>query len=301
MPELPEVETIVRRLAEVVPGRRVERAEILRANIVRGSPRRFARELEGAIVGRVRRRAKFIAADLDGDRVWLTHLRMSGRYQVVPPGAGTKGRRRVGADPEIPGIPAVRVADGGALPAYTRAVFTLDDGTRLLYIDARTLGGMELLGREEWKTRSAALGPEPLEPGFTPTALLERLATSRRPVKPFLLDQTRVAGIGNIYAVEALWRAGVSPRRRAWNVGPVRARRLHRAIVDVLEEALGRSGTSLGATYLDYADGDGEPGEFYDFLNVYDREGLPCPRCGTPVRRIVQAQRSTYYCPECQR
>ncbi|MGH7556492.1 MAG: bifunctional DNA-formamidopyrimidine glycosylase/DNA-(apurinic or apyrimidinic site) lyase [Gemmatimonadota bacterium] len=294
MPELPEVETIVRRLSEAVSGRRVERAEILRANVVKGTPRRFARALEGATVERVRRRAKFIAAELDDGRVWVTHLRMSGRYLVVPGGRGNgrpeRARRGRGG-----------VSDSADLPAYTRAVFTLDDGTRLLYIDARTLGGMEILRRDEWETRSAALGPEPLDPDFTPELLIERLETSRQPVKPFLLDQTRIAGIGNIYAVEALWRARVSPRRRARNVGPVRAVRLHRAIVDVLEEALGRSGTSLGATYLDYANGDGEPGGFYELLNVYDREGLPCPRCGTAIRRIVQAQRSTYYCPECQR
>lgn len=290
MPELPEVETIVRRLAEAVPGRRVERAEILRANVVRGAPRRFARAIEGRRVERVRRRAKFIAAELDDGRVWVTHLRMSGRYLVLPPAAAGNGRR----GPR-------QVPDAAALPAFTRAVFTLDDGTRLLYVDVRTLGGMELLSKAEWEARSAALGPEPLEPVFTPEVLEERLAASRRPVKPFLLDQTRIAGIGNIYAVEALWRAGVSPRRRARNVGPVRARRLHRAIVEVLEEAVGRSGTSLGSTYLDYVDGDGEPGEFYERLNVYDREGLPCPRCGTPIRRIVQAQRSTYYCPGCQR
>lgn len=295
MPELPEVETIVRRLSEALPGRRIERAEILRANIVRGTPRRFARALEGARVERVRRRAKFIAAELDDGRVWVTHLRMSGRYLVVAK------RRRNGRPAGRSGGSGGRVSEAADLPEYTRAVFTLDDGTRILYIDARTLGGMELLSASEWEERSAALGPEPLEPDFTPEVLESRLATSRQPVKPFLLDQSRIAGIGNIYAVEALWRARVSPRRRARNLGPVRARRLHRAIVDVLEEALGRSGTSLGSSYLDYTDGDGDPGEFYELLNVYDREGLPCPRCGTLIRRIVQAQRSTYYCPGCQR
>jgi formamidopyrimidine-DNA glycosylase len=295
MPELPEVETIVRRLSESVPGRRIERAEILRANIVRGTPRRFVRGLEGARVERIRRRAKFIVAELENGRVWVTHLRMSGRYLVVP------GSRRNGRAGGRPRAWRGKVSDGAYLPEYTRAVFTLDDGTRILYIDARTLGGMELVSASEWEERSAALGPEPLEPGFTPEVLESRLATSRQPVKPFLLDQTRIAGIGNIYAVEALWRARVSPRRKARNVGPVRARRLHRAIVEVLEEALGSSGTSLGSTYLDYTDGDGEPGRFYELLNVYDREGLPCPRCGTFIRRIVQAQRSTYYCPGCQR
>ena len=139
MPELPEVETIVRRLSGALPGRRIERAEILRANIVRGTPRRFARALEGARVEQVRRRAKFIAAELDDGRVWVTHLRMSGRYLVVPEGrwngrspGRSRGRRG-------------RVSDAARLPEYTRAVFTLDDGSRILYIDARTLGGMELL------------------------------------------------------------------------------------------------------------------------------------------------------------
>jgi formamidopyrimidine-DNA glycosylase len=187
------------------------------------------------------------------------------------------------------------------LPAYTRAAFELDDGARLLYVDPRTLGEMEVMRGIEWRVREARLGPEPLEPGFTPELLAARLATSRRPVKEALLDQTKVAGLGNIYVSEALWRAGISPRRRARNVGLVRVRRLHAAILAVLSEAIGRSGTSFGSTYLDFVDADGEAGEFYDFLSVYDREGEPCQRCGTPIARIVQGQRSTYYCPHCQR
>jgi formamidopyrimidine-DNA glycosylase len=145
------------------------------------------------------------------------------------------------------------------------------------------------------------MGLEPLGPAFTPEALSRLLAASRRPVKEFLLDQTRVAGIGNIYASEALWRARISPRRRARNVGPVRARRLHRAIVDVLSEAIEKAGTTLGETSQDYVDSEGVPGGFQEFLAVYDREGEPCRRCRTPIRRIVQGQRSTYYCPRCQR
>jgi formamidopyrimidine-DNA glycosylase len=131
--------------------------------------------------------------------------------------------------------------------------------------------------------------------------LEDRLAASRQPLKTFLLDQKRIAGLGNIYVAEAMWRARVSPRRRAKNVGPVRARRLYRAIIDVLSEAVSGSGTSLGGTYLNFADADGDPGEFYEVLNVYDREDQPCRRCGEAIKRIVQAQRSTYYCPDCQR
>jgi formamidopyrimidine-DNA glycosylase len=184
---------------------------------------------------------------------------------------------------------------------YVRAVFDLDDGSRLAFVDVRTLGEMEVVSAREWERRAADMGPEPLEPSFTPEVLAARLAESRRAVKEFLLDQTRVAGIGNIYAVEALWRARVSPRRRARNLGPVRARRLHRAIVEVLTEAVGKAGTTLGETALDYVDSEGAPGEFAESLAVYDREGEPCFRCGTLIRRIVQGQRSTYYCPTCQR
>jgi formamidopyrimidine-DNA glycosylase len=288
MPELPEVETIVRSLRRGVPGRAVVSARVIRPNVVRGSARRFQRALEGARIESVDRRAKFIVFRLADGRVWLSHLRMSGKWLVERPAARARE-------------PARGRAAAPALPAYARAAFELDDGARLLYVDPRMLGEMEVLSDAAWREREAALGPEPLSEAFTPEVLTERLAKSGRSVKEFLLDQTRVAGLGNIYVVEALWRAGISPRRRAWNVGPVRARRLHRAIVDVLGEAIGRSGTSFGSTYLDYVDPEGESGGFYDFLKVYDREGLPCERCGTPVLRIVQGQRSTYFCPRCQR
>lgn len=280
MPELPEVETIVRGLRRAVPGRRVAVARVLNGTVVRGSARRFTRAVEGARVADVERRAKFIVLRLDDGRVWLSHLRMSGKWLVVRPR---------------------RVREGAEHPAYTRAAFDLDDGTRLLYVDPRMLGEMEVVTAAAWRAREAALGPEPLDPAFTPEVLGGLLAGSRRNVKEFLLDQTKVAGLGNIYVAEALWRSRISPRRRARNVGPVRAERLHRAIVDVLDEAIGRSGTSFGSTYLDYVGAEGEAGEMYDFLAVYDREGEPCPRCRAPIRRIVQGQRSTYYCPRCQR
>lgn len=278
MPELPEVETIVRQLVKVLPGRRVERVQILRDNIVYGSTAKLTRALEGAAIRSVTRRAKFIVIELESDRVWLTHLRMSGGYRVVDNGA-----------------------DSDSVPVYTRATFDLEDGSRLLYVDPRTLGRLEIVPTGDWAARAAKLGPEPLSPAFTVAVLEERLAASRQPLKTFLLDQRRIAGLGNIYVAEALWRARVSPRRRAKNVGPVRAVRLHRAIVEVLSEAVGGSGTSLGGTYLNFADADGDPGGFYEALNVYDREEEPCRRCGGPIKRIVQAQRSTYYCPVCQR
>jgi formamidopyrimidine-DNA glycosylase len=290
VPELPEVETIVRRLARRLPGRTVVRADVRRANVVRGTPRRFERAVTGATIESVSRRAKFLVFRLADGRVWWSHLRMSGHWRVERPrrASGPRGRGRAVRElsPDDP---------------YVRAVFDLDDGSRLAFVDVRTLGEMEVVSAREWERREADMGPEPLEPSFTPEVLAARLAESRRAVKEFLLDQTRVAGIGNIYAVEALWRARVSPRRRARNVGPVRARRLHRAIVEVLTEAVEKAGTTLGETALDYVDSEGAPGEFASYLAVYDREGEPCLRCGTPIRRIVQGQRSTYYCPSCQR
>jgi formamidopyrimidine-DNA glycosylase len=280
VPELPEVETIVRRLRPRLRGRTVVGADVRRANAVRGAPRRFERAVTGATIESVERRGKFLVFRLADGRVWWSHLRMSGHWRIERP------RRRRATAPD---------------DAYARAVFDLDDGSRLVFVDVRTLGEMEIVSARTWARREAAMGVEPLGPAFTAEALAERLAASRRPVKEFLLDQTKVAGIGNIYAVEALWRARISPRRRARHVGPVRARRLHAAIVEVLREAVGKAGTTLGETALDYVDSEGAPGGFAEFLAVYDREGEPCFRCRTPVRRIVQGQRSTYYCPTCQR
>lgn len=294
MPELPEVETIVRRLAPRLRGRTVARAEVRRPNAVRGAPRRFERAVTGATIESVTRRGKFLVFQLADGRVWWSHLRMTGQWRVDRPSGTRGGGRRIREPADSP-------LGANVAEPYARAVFELDDGSMLTFVDVRTLGEMEILSAAGWARREAAMGIEPLGSAFTPGALRELLAASRRPVKEFLLDQTRIAGIGNIYASEALWRARISPRRRARNVGPVRARRLHRAIVDVLTEAIGKAGTTLGETSQDYVDSEGVPGGFQEFLAVYDREGEPCRRCRTPIRRIVQGQRSTYYCPGCQR
>lgn len=291
MPELPEVETIVRRLADVLPGRTVAAASVPRANVVKGSVPRFVEAIEGSTIEAVERRAKFIVVRLGGDRAWVTHLRMSGKYRFVPP----EGGRAVADAPETSLDPDPAEAK------YVRAVFDFEDGARLLYVDPRTLGEMEVLEAAAWRRKAAGLGPEPLDEAFTAGVLLERLSATRRATKVALLDQAVVAGLGNIYVCEALWRARTSPRRLGANLGPARAERLHRGIVDVLTEAIGKRGTTFGATYFDWADAEGEAGAFYDFLDVYDREGEPCRRCGAAIRRIVQAQRSTWYCPGCQR
>lgn len=299
MPELPEVETIVRRLAPRLRGRTVVRADVRRANVVRGTPQRFERAVTGARIESVSRRGKFLVFRLADGRVWWSHLRMTGQWRVER----ERGRTRPGAHGRGGRVRESRRMDVAQRPddPYVRAVFELDDGSTLSFVDVRTLGEMEIVSARQWTRREAAMGLEPLSPEFTPQALAERLAASRRPVKEFLLDQTRIAGLGNIYAVEALWRAGISPRRRARSVGVRRAVRLHRAIVDVLRQAVEKAGTSLGETSQDYVDSEGVPGSFQEFLDVYDREGEPCRRCRTPIRRIVQGQRSTYYCPGCQR
>jgi formamidopyrimidine-DNA glycosylase len=287
VPELPEVETIVRRLAPRLRGRTVVRAQVRRPNAVRGAPRRFERAVTGATIESVVRRGKFLVFRLADGRVWWSHLRMTGQWRLERR-RPTRARESARAGPPLD-------------DPYVRAVFELDDGSVLSFVDVRTLGEMEVVSARAWAKREAAMGPEPLSRAFTPEVLEERLGASGRPVKEFLLDQTKVAGLGNIYASEALWRAGVSPRRRARNLGPERARRLHGAIVAVLREAIGKAGTTLGETSQDYVDSEGVPGSFQELLDVYDREGEPCRRCATPIRRIVQGQRSTYYCPRCQR
>jgi formamidopyrimidine-DNA glycosylase len=293
MPELPEVETIVRRLAPRLRGRTVVRADVRRPNSVRGVPRTFERAVTGAMIESVTRRGKLLVFRLADGRVWWSHLRMTGQWRIeLPPRARRGGRVR-----ESTGTPGGLDIDD----PYARAVFHMDDGSVLSFVDVRTLGEMEVVSARVWAQREAAMGLEPLGPAFTPEVLSGLLAGSRRPVKEFLLDQTKVAGIGNIYASEALWRARISPKRRARNVGPVRTLRLHRAIVDILSEAIVKSGTTLGETSQDYVDSEGVPGAFQEFLAVYDLEGQPCRRCGTILRRIVQCQRSTYYCPHCQR
>lgn len=271
MPELPEVETIVRDLARMVRGATIQRVEVFKADLVRGSGAAgFERALKGRKIAGVTRRAKNIVIDLRDDRL-VVNLGMTGNLLAVPADA--------------------------PLPDYLGVRFDLDRQRRMLYRDVRRFGRLELVPAAEWEKRAAKLGIEPLGPDFTPELLHELAGTSRVAVKTWLMDQKRVVGVGNIYASEALFRAGIDPRKPARSLTRPRARRLRDAIQEVLREAIEFRGTTL----LDYRDASGEQGAFARRLRVYDREGEPCTVCGTPIRRIVQGGRSTFFCPKCQR
>lgn len=270
MPELPEVETVVRDLARMVPGRGIRAVEVVHPDLVDGeSADDFSRGLVGRTIRSVTRRAKNIVFDLGGERL-VVNLGMTGRLLVARP------------EDTPPTHPGVRIQ--------------LDDGRLLLYHDTRRFGRLWRTGEAGWTAWEGALGVEPLSDAFTPGHLGELAARSRVPVKTWLMDQRRVVGVGNIYASEALFRAGVGPRRPANSLTTDEIRRVHHAVRQVLTEAIEFRGTTL----LDYRDASGERGEFARRLRVYDRAGEPCTRCDAPVERIVQGGRSTFFCPICQ-
>jgi len=262
MPELPEVETILRALAPRLVGRRILDVRILAKRVVAGDPAKLRQHLRNRRIIAVKRRAKFLLVELE-DGVMSIHLGMTGslRWNGVP-------------------------------GPYTRAVFSLS-GARLLFDDLRQFGRIEV--GPEPPARLAQLGPEALE--VSVQELAARLRGRRAPIKALLLDQRVVAGLGNIYADEALFRAGIHPGSSGGSLSGARVRRLHNAIRTVLSEAIAAGGSSVA----NYVNADGAPGKFQLSHNVYRRTGLPCPRCGARIRRIVVAQRGTHYCPRCQR
>jgi formamidopyrimidine-DNA glycosylase len=256
-------------------GRRIVRAELRRPDLRRPFPPGLAERLHGASIGALTRRGKYILVELDGSGLLLLHLGMSGR---ITAGA----------------------ADTPSAP-HDHVVLTLDDGTVIRFNDPRRFGLLDYIerGRESAHKLLAGLGPEPLEPGFDGGYLNRALAGKMTPIKSALLDQRVVAGLGNIYVCEALYRAGISPRRVAADVVGIRAERLAGAICDVLTEAIAAGGSSL----RDYVQANGELGYFQHRWAVYGREGQPCPdcTCAEGVSRITQAGRSTFFCSKRQR
>jgi formamidopyrimidine-DNA glycosylase len=274
MPELPEVETIRRQLAPHLEGRKVERAEVLDARWSEpAAPAELADAIEGREVLAVGRRGKYFDVELDGEVHLVMHLRMTGNLLLIPPDS----------DGEQP---------------YVRVRFALDDGSTMLFADPRRFGtGLVLLGddaRDEYF--SSRLGVEPLSPDFTPLAL-QALAKGRRsPVKAFLLSQERIAGVGNIYADEALFRARIHPLRPVGTLRRQQIEALHAAIIESLEAGIDARGASID----DFRHTDGARGSFQDRFLVHRREGEPCPRCGTTIVKLRAAGRGTYICPKCQ-
>jgi formamidopyrimidine-DNA glycosylase len=263
MPELPEVETVVRSLARLA-GRRILSAEFRCARILRGGdPERMAASLQGRRIAGVERYGKFILAALAGGGYLVVHLGMTGRLLL------------------------------GATPGkHTHAIFTLDRGV-LLYDDSRQFGSIQF--SDEIPARLSKLGPEPLEIGLADFAAALRRRKAR--IKALLLNQGFLRGLGNIYADEALFRSGIHPLAMASRLPSARARRLHQAILAVLGEAIAAGGSSIS----DYVDAQGRKGFFQTAHRVYQRTGEPCVTCGTPIRRILVSQRSSHFCPACQK
>lgn len=281
MPELPEVETVMRGLAPHLEGHVIARAEARRPDLRWQLPVDLVQVLTGARVTGLRRRSKYLLADLDRGGSLLMHLGMSGRLLVE--GAGLAGFHR---DPAI-------------LPQHDHVVLVTDQGTTITFNDARRFGMVDLIREGGDHPLLGRIGPEPLGPEFTPAYLMAAFAGKKAPVKQALLDQHIVAGLGNIYVSEALHRAGIDPRRAAGRVGAARIAALVGHIRDVLADAIASGGSSL----RDHRQVTGELGYFQHSFRVYDREGAPCPRsgCAGTIRRIVQSGRSSFFCPACQR
>jgi formamidopyrimidine-DNA glycosylase len=274
MPELPEVETIRLALEPHVVGRTFERVEIDDPRLVRPfEPLAVAAELVGERVAALDRRGKYLIVRFESGRALLIHLRMTGSLRHA-------ARGELGED------------------AHRRAVVNLDDGSDVAYRDVRRFGTWHLLEQDEVDDYLATrLGGEPLERTFTARRLGERLAGRRAPLKAALLDQRTVAGLGNIYVDEALWRAGLHPLREAGTLDADELGRLTRAIREALRAGIRRQGASL----RDYSQPDGRRGRAQERFRVYGREGEPCLRCGTPIDKIRAGGRGTWYCPNCQR
>jgi formamidopyrimidine-DNA glycosylase len=298
MPELPEVETVMRGLAAVLEGHRITEVEQRRPDLRFPFPDNLVRRMEGQRVLSFRRRAKYMLMRLEGGESLLIHLGMSGR--MVARQAGAAPVPRTGPQG------AASDARGHNAPpeAHEHLVIATDHGWRVGFVDPRRFGSVDLVASaaEDAHRFLAGLGPEPLEDGFTAQVLSAALAGKHTPIKAALLDQTVVAGLGNIYVCEALFRAGISPRRLAHSVAGARAARLVPAIKAVLAESIGAGGSSL----RDYVRADGELGRFQDSFSVYGRQDEPCPTCpGVPpcqgIIRIVQSGRSTFFCAKRQR
>jgi len=269
MPELPEVETIVRGLHPALPGKTIERLQVLRADILRQPSQDFSARLRGRTFQSVHRRGKNIVACLTENTILVVNLGMTGRLVL---------------------------GEAEAKTTHAAVRFSLSAGLELVYDDVRRFGTVEVMDEAEWAARDRLLGPEPLSPSFTARRLHADLSRSISPVRSWLLDQRRVAGVGNIYANEALHLAGIHPQRSARSLTGGEARKLHQAVRRTLRSAVKNRGTTL----RDYRDASGNPGGNAAQLQVYGRDEEPCLRCSTRICRLVFGNRPAFFCPGCQ-
>ncbi len=269
MPELPEVETIVRGLRPTLPGKTIEQIRVLHPDVLRQPRRDFSARLKGRIFESVQRRGKNIVLSLTEGVVLVVNLGMTGRLVWAGDAART---------------------------THPAARFTLNDGPVLVYDDVRRFGRLEAMDETAWALRDQRLGPEPLSSTFTARRLHADLSRSISPIRSWLLDQRRVAGVGNIYANEALHLAGIHPQRSPKSMTEGEARKLHRALRRTLRSAVENRGTTL----RDYRDASGNPGGNASKLRVYGRGREPCLRCSTRICRLVFGNRAAFYCPSCQ-
>lgn len=283
MPELPEVETVRRGLEPVMTGQRITCATVNRPDLRWPLPDQMAERLTGASVLQLRRRSKYILADLDTKETLLIHLGMSGRMLISGSVLG-------------------RFAQTHSAPQkHDHVILDMSGGARITFNDPRRFGAMDLIYSgdtdDHWLLKT--LGPEPYDNTYSPAYLIGALKTKRSPIKSALLDQRVVAGLGNIYVCEALWRAGISPKRQAAKISAERITTLAQMIRETLDDAIAAGGSSL----RDYRQADGALGYFQHSFAVYGREGAPCktPGCIGEIRREVQSGRSSFYCLQCQR
>lgn len=280
MPELPEAETIVRGIRAPVSGHRIENVEVIHRDVLAATPARLGRGLTDRHIVGAGRRAKNVLLELDDESVVWINLGMTGRVLSLPrpPRSGPASTRY------------------GPVATHPAVVLLLGNGTDLVFDDCRRFGSLEHLDSHASKARSNTFGPEPLTEEFTSVGLWDGLKASRAPVRSWLLDQRKLAGVGNIYANEALFLAGIHPARRARSVRRHEAEALHSSLRSVLSDAVRAGGTTI----RDYRNADGGKGEYVRELRVYGQEGSPCIKCSSIVQRVVFGNRSAFLCPACQ-
>lgn len=273
MPELPEVETVRRGLTQLVEGSTIKTVDVLYAKMINLPPDDFKEALRGKRIEKIDRRGKYLFIRLSGHLTIVSHLRMEGKYDVEP--------------------------EGSPIDKHTHIIFHLTDGRQLRYNDTRKFGRMNLVdtGTEMQVAGLKTIGPEPTEKDLTVEYMKRIFAKSRKVIKPFLLDQSNIAGLGNIYADEVLWLSKINPKQPVNTISLAKIKVLRKNIIDELARAIAGHGTTVHS----YSTAYGEAGQFQNHLDVYGREGEPCPRCGTKIVKIKLAQRGTHFCPKCQR